>query len=178
MAGIVRSCTPHPDNLIPGGIDLPDELSPNGTKHYENAMKTLVIPEGVKGFVSDFLCHWAVTEKFVLPESLQFIGGADVYSDGSDSPHNVFAGCYLPEVVLPGRLQCLGFFAFGRSHIRKLIVPPTVKSPYLRQFKDSTIEELYLSKSALDAFCQLGINEEYGFYQNFFVHCKCRIIPY
>ncbi|MDE5685677.1 MAG: leucine-rich repeat domain-containing protein [Paramuribaculum sp.] len=168
--GIVNSFTPSPENIIKDGFDAPDGW--NGNKvHHPNAIKTLIIPEGVKGFSGHFLTGWAVTKSVVFPDSLQSIGKHD-----SDSC--VFSGCYLPEVVLPKSLKCLGAYAFGNCHIKKLVVPPTVRSRYNRQFKDSTIEELYLPKIILERGKITIGNQDHGFYLNFYIQCHCNIIEY
>ena len=107
----------------------------------------------------------------VLPDSVLSIGEEN--SEGC-----VFAKCYLTEIILPATLKCLGAYAFGHCYIKKLIVPPTVKSKYNRQFKDSTIEELFLPKVVLERESTSIGSEDYGFYQNFRVHCDCNIIEY
>lgn len=170
IGGIVYSFTPNPDNIIEGGIDAPDGWC-NGVRHYDNAIKTLIVPEGIKGFIGYFLRGWAITETVDFPDSLLSIGEEN--GEGC-----VFSDCYLPEIVLPGALKCLGVYAFGHSYIRKLTVAPTVKSKYNRQFKDSTIEELYLPKVILEEQSLSINNEDYTFYRNFYMHCHCNIIGY
>lgn len=158
---------PNPDNVIKGGIDAPQAWD-GGIKHYENAVRNLVIPGGIKSFASYFFMNWAVTELFTLPDSVEYTG------DENDSVC-VFSNCFLPEVRLPGSIKLLGNFAFGSSCIKKLVVDPAIKSKYLRQFKDSTIEELYLPGSIVNL---RNSDEIYVFYSNFYVHCKCHIIEY
>ncbi|MEZ3591322.1 MAG: leucine-rich repeat domain-containing protein [Muribaculaceae bacterium] len=153
--------------MISGGIDLPGAWC-DGIRHYENAVKSLIVPDGVKGFADEFLRGWAVTESFILPNTIKSIEGNNIGC--------VFADCYLPEVKLPESTICLGTFAFGHAYIRKLVVPLSVKSEYRRQFKDTTIEELYLPKAGLEALKQS--NRDYEFYRNFYCHCKCNIIEY
>ena len=58
------------------------------------------------------------------------------------------------------------------------MVPPTVKSKYNRQFKDSTIEKLYLPKVILKEQVISIDREDYAFYKNFYMHCHCNIIEY
>lgn len=166
---IVNSFIPNPENIIKGGIDAPDGWS-EGVRHYNNAIKTLIVPKGVKGFTDHFLRGWAVTESMVLSDSVLSIGQ-------ENGVGCVFANCYFPEIILPDTLKCLGAYAFGHCYIKKLIVPPTVKSKYNRQFKDSTIEELYLPKVVLE-WEYTSIESAYGYYHNFHVHCNCNIIKY
>lgn len=169
VGGIVFSFVPASDNVIPGGIDAPgvrgDEI-----RHYDNAVKTLIVPDGVKGFADGFLEEWAVTDSVVFPDSLESIGTLD--GEGC-----AFACCFLPEIVLPSSLKVIGTYAFGGSRIRRLVVDPANRSKYARQFKDSAIDELLLPKESLEAR-HTASAEEYGFIGNFYAHCRCRIIEY
>lgn len=166
---------PSPDNVIPGGIDARDAWSwSEKTIHYSKAIRTFIVPHGIKRIPDGFMNRYAVTESVVFPDSLQSIGT----EDGSIGSCGSFAGCSLPEIVLPESLKVLGNYAFGHCHIEKLVVNPANKSKYNRQFKDSTIKELYLPKSILETR-QISIGStDYGFYHNFFIHCDCTIIEY
>ncbi|MCR4854328.1 MAG: leucine-rich repeat domain-containing protein [Prevotella sp.] len=101
----------------------------------------LVVPEGVKGFADDFFRGIEVKERFTLPNRLLYIGNSchDPNSYGC-----VFAECRLPEVRIPNTVIELGAFAFGDSHIDYLRIPSSIRSPYLRQFKDCSISTLSL----------------------------------
>lgn len=170
VEGIVHSFSPNPRNIFKDGIEAPVGWG-DGVRHYEKAIKTLIIPEGVKGFADHFMMGWAITESVVLPDSLVSIGKED--GEGC-----VFGKCYLPEIILPQGIKCLGPYAFGNCYIKKLTVPATIRSKYNRQFKDSTIEQLYLPKVILES-PELSIEgDAYGFYRNFFIHCHCHIVPY
>lgn len=169
IGGTVVGFTPAADNVIAAGFDAPDGWS-DMLRHHDKAIKTLIVPEGVKGFSAEFLENWAVTEQLVFPSTLVSIG--------TDEAYNVFARCYLPEITLPPSVKIIGKFAFGHTYIKKLIVASTNTSPYNRQFKDSTIEQLFLPKSVLETNrASIGDNE-YGFYANFYIHCECNIIAY
>ncbi len=169
MGGEVDSFTPASHNVIEGGVDAPETWG-GGMRHHEKAVRTLIVPSGVRSFSEVFLQYWAVTDLFILPDTIEAIG---------DESHagGAFANCFLPEVILPPSLRCIGKFAFGRSYIKRLVVRETTKSPYLRQFKDSTIEQLYLPKNVLDKY-RTRMEDDYDFYRNFFVHCHCNIIEY
>lgn len=169
IGGIVHSFTPSADNIIEGGIDAPDGHT-DEIRHYDHAIRTLFVPEGVKGFAKEFLMGWAVTQEAAFPDTLTAIGTDDAY--------NVFSGCFLPEIILPPSVKEIGCFAFGHSYIKKLVVSRANKSKYKRQFKDSTIEKLYLPKDILESGKATIDNESYGFYANFHIHCKCNIIAY
>lgn len=169
IGGAVFSFIPHSDNVIEGGIDTPGAWSEK-TTHHDNAIRSLIVPEGVTGFADGFLTGWAITETVIFPKTLKSIG--------TDHGHNCFAGCYLPEIILPESVNCLGNYAFGHSYIQKLVIHPNNKSPYRRQFKDSTIKELYLPKEVLELLESSIGGEDYTFYRNFYVHCHCAIIEY
>lgn len=165
IGGIVHSFDPHWKNLIREGI--------NARAGIEQAFRTLIVPEGVVGFVDGFLPHTAITDRVIFPTSLISIGT----ETGASGPGGAFVGCYLPDVELPGSIRCLGFYAFAGCHIKSLTVNPAITSKHCRQFKDSTIETLRLSKAALELFRSSG-NDEYRFYGNFYAHCKCNIIEF
>lgn len=169
IGGTVVGFTPAADNVIAAGFDAPDGWS-DMLRHHDKAIKTLIVPEGVKGFAAEFLMGWAVTKKVTFPDTLTAIG--------TDEARNVFARCFLPEINLPPSVKEIGLFAFGHSFIKKLVVNRANKSKYNRQFKDSTIEQLFLPKSVLETNrASIGDND-YGFYANFYIHCECNIIAY
>lgn len=105
-------------------------------------IRTFIVPEGVTGFVSDFMRHTRVIEKFELPISLLSIGNNSF--DIKHGIHSVFANCILPSVIIPKSVKEIGVFAFGHSLIETLQLPVSLRSPYGRQFKDSHIETLVL----------------------------------
>ena len=105
-------------------------------------IRTFIVPEGVKGFVSDFMRHTRVIEKFKLPNSLLSIGNNSF--DIENGIHCVFANCILPSVIIPKSVKEIGVFAFGSSRIETLQLPTSLRSPYGRQFKDSYIDTLVL----------------------------------
>lgn len=170
IEGIVINFTPNPNNVIPGGIDAPDGWS-GEIIHYDNAIRSLIVPDGIKGFGDEFLRGWAITESVVFPDSLLYIGT-------EDGVGGTFANCFLPEIVLPESLKIIGNFAFGHCYIEKLVVNPANKSKNNRQFKDSTIKKLYLPKKILEGQNTSMESIDYGFYRNFFVHCHCNRIEY
>lgn len=114
----------------------------NYTYTTHKSIRTMVIPSGVKGFVSDFMRGVRVTERFELPEGLERIGNNSF--DINKEEHCVFANCILPSVVIPRSVKEIGNFAFGHTHIESLQLPDTLRSPYGRQFKDSYIGILRL----------------------------------
>lgn len=108
------------------------------------SIRTFVVPEGIKGFKSDFLRGIRVIERFELPESLVRIGNNSFHLESEETC--VFANCILPEVVIPETVCEIGVFAFGHSDIEILQFPVSLRSPYGRQFKDSHIGKLRLPK--------------------------------
>ena len=166
--GIVQRFEPTSFNLIEGGIYAPQDNG-NDMKHYELAVKTLIVPNGIKGFCDNFFRDGAVTDIFILPDSLESIGTNDLNSKGC-----VFAKSFLPEVVIPGNVKILGIYCFGGACIDKLVIRETTESPYLRQFKDARIKELYLPHSVISG----NKDGDYDFYRNFSNHCNCRVIEY
>lgn len=170
LGGIAHTFTPTAGNIVGGGLRAPAAKA-GGDIHYEKAVRTFVVPHGVRGFCDRFMQGWAVTERFVLPETVESIGSMDAAG-------NVFAGCYLPEVVLPASLKSLGLYAFSGSYIRRLVVDAANRSPYGRQFKDSAIGQLCLPHRELELYRNGADEAAYGFYRNFFVHCRCTVTEY
>lgn len=132
--GVVQRFEPSNGNLPKDEVTT---LSGNYIYETSKSVRTLVIPEGVKGFASDFMRETKVTERFVLPEGLLRIGkNGHGIADGEQC---VFANCILPTVAIPPSVRTLGNFAFGHTHIKTLQLPASLRSPYGRQFKDSHI---------------------------------------
>lgn len=161
--GIALQFRPFQHNVVQDGVEL------DGVAH--KAVKTLIVPSGIKGFATDFCANLAVEDIFFLPDSIECIG------NDSDNGYNVFAGMVLPEVFIPESVKIIGKYAFCRSHIKKLVFREKTQSPYLRQFKDSTIDKVYLPKENIKK-SHGDIYDKYGFYRNFYVHCNCEIIEY
>lgn len=140
--GIALSFEPSKDNEL---IIEDTEFQKN---YYANkisrTIRTFIVPEGVKGFVSNFLRGVRVIEKFEFPDGLLSIG--NISSDLTHEQHCVFANCILPSVSIPESVKEIGNFAFGHSLIDTLQFPPSLRSPYGRQFKDSHIGTLILPK--------------------------------
>lgn len=156
--GIVQRFEPAKDNPF---IEEEAEFNGNYTYKTQKSIRTMVIPNGVKGFVSDFMRGVRVTERFELPEGLERIGNNSFDIDTEESC--VFANCILPSVIIPQSVQEIGNFAFGHSHIEVLQLPVSLHSPYGRQFKDSYIGTLRLphewkNKVSLDDDGHLSVN--------------------
>ena len=143
--GIVQHFDPAEDNPF---FDEETEHNDNYTFKTDKSIRTLIIPKGVKGFVSNFMRGVRVTERFELPEGLISIG-KNSFDIGTDESCG-FANCVLPSVVIPQSVQEIGVFAFGHTRIKSLQLPATLRSPYGRQFKDSCIELLRLPKEWKD----------------------------
>lgn len=137
--GIVQSFEPSEGNPL---FDEKTELNENYIYCTQRSIRTFVVPDGVKGFVSGFMLGVRVTERFELPEGLINIGN-NLY-DIKEGVHDVFADCILPTVVIPQSVKEIGIFAFGHTHIESLQLPASLYSPYGRQFKDSYIGTLRL----------------------------------
>ena len=137
--GIALRFEPAEDNLF---LDEETEHHDNYTYATRKSIRTMVIPNGVRGFVSDFMRGVRVTERFELPEGLISIGNNSFDIDTEESC--VFANCILPSVIIPPSVVEIGYFAFGHTHIETLQFPASLRSPYGRQFKDSYIRLLRL----------------------------------
>ena len=137
--GVAQRFEPVEDNSF---IDEKTEQNDNYTHSTEKSIRTFIVPDGVKGFVSDFMRGVRVTERFELPEGVERIGNNSF--DINKEEHCAFANCILPSVVIPRSVKEIGNFAFGHSHIESLQLPETLQSPYGRQFKDSYIGTLRL----------------------------------
>ena len=165
--GIALSFEPSKDNEL---IIEDTEFQKN---YYANkisrTIRTFIVPEGVKGFVSEFMRHTRVIEKFKLPNSLLSIGNNSF--DIGNEIYCVFANCILPSVSIPESVKEIGNFAFGHSLIDTLQFPPSLRSPYGRQFKDSHIGTLILPKEwentvSLNEDCSLNValdHENFGY---------------
>ena len=138
--GIALSFEPSKDNeyIID---DIEFEKNPYANM-ISRTIRTFIVPEGVKGFVSEFMRDTRVIEKFKLPNSLLSIGNNSF--DIENGIHCVFANCILPSVIIPKSVKEIGEFAFGSSRIETLQLPTSLRSPYGRQFKDSYIDTLVL----------------------------------
>lgn len=139
----------------------------------KKSIRHLIVPEGVKGFVSDFMRGVRVLERISLPEGLLSIGN-NTHEFVTNDAHCVFADCILPTVVIPESVKELGPFAFGGTHIDCLQLPESLHSPYCRQFKDSFIGTLRLPKEwkhgvSLDKYGRLHLtgwwfnDDQYGY---------------
>lgn len=135
--GIVEHFEPSIDN------PFIDERTEKGSVVTQKSIRSLIVPEGVRGFVSEFMRRVRVLERFELPNGLLCIGNNSFSIE--DEQHCVFANCILPSVVIPETVQVIGDFAFGGSHIDCLQLPATLRSEYGRQFKDGYIGVLKLS---------------------------------
>ena len=164
--GIALSFEPSKDNEL---IIEDTEFQKNYFYHTNKTLRTFIVPEGVKGFVSDFLRDVRVIEKFEFPDGLLSIG--NMSSGLAHKQHCVFANCILPSVSIPESVKEIGNFAFGHSLIDTLQFPPSLRSPYGRQFKDSHIGTLILPKEwentvSLNEDCSLNValgHENFGY---------------
>lgn len=137
--GIVQSFEPSEGNPF---FDEKTELNGNYIYCTHRSIRTLIVPDSVKGFAPDFMRGFRVIERFELPEGLISIGNNS--SDIKEGVHDVFADCILPTVIIPPSVKEMGIFAFGHTHIESLQLPASLHSPYGRQFKDSYIRTLRL----------------------------------
>jgi len=156
--GIVQRFEPAGGNPF---IEEEAGFNDHYTYKTHKSIRTLVVPNGVRGFVSDFMRGVRVTERFELPEGLERIGNNSF--DINIEEHCVFANCILPSVVIPQSVKEIGNFAFGHTHIESLQLPDTLRSPYGRQFKDSYIGILRLPHEwkgmiSLDDYGHLSMN--------------------
>ena len=166
--GIAMRFEPAGDNPF---VEEEAEFNDNYTYTTYKSIRTLVIPNGVRGFVSDFMRGVRVTERFELPEGLERVGNNSF--DINIEEQCVFANCILPSVVIPQSVKEIGNFAFGHTHIESLQLPETLRSPYGRQFKDSYIGTLRLpnewkGQMSLDKYNRLCVadsldSESFGY---------------
>lgn len=141
--GIVQRFEPKEDNPF---IDEKTEFRKNYSTITYKSIRTFIVPQGVKGFVSDFMRYTRVIERFELPEGLLCLGNNHNPFDINTTCYCVFADCILPTVVIPESVKEIGRYAFGTSHIGCLQLPKTIHSPSGRQFYDSFIGTLRLPK--------------------------------
>lgn len=104
--------------------------------YYRPCVHTLIIPEGVTSFEREFFRDGLVNDIIRFPSTLKQIG--------SDYEDCVFAGSFLPEVIIPRTVKMIGRFAFGASHIKRLVFEDDIQCIYLRQFKESVVDELVI----------------------------------
>lgn len=142
--GIVHRFEPLEDNPF---IDEKTEFRKNYYTITYKSIRTFIVPQGVKGFVSDFMRSTRVLERFELPDGLLSLGNNLYDPNNFNKECNcVFADCILPTVVIPESVKEIGRYAFGTSHIDCLQLPKTLHSPIGRQFYDSFIGTLRLPK--------------------------------
>ena len=166
--GVVQRFIPADDNPF---VDEEIEVTSNYTYITDKSIRTFIVPQGVKGFISGFMRHTRVLKRFELPDSLLSLGNNSF--DINTACNGVFADCILPTVVIPESVKEIGDFAFGKSHIDCLQLPKTLHSPIGRQFCDSFIGTLRLPKewehgvslveSVLRFSGRLLDNEKYGY---------------
>jgi len=166
--GVVQRFIPADDNPF---VDEEIEVTSNYTYMTYKSIRTFIVPKGVKGFISSFMRHTRVLERFELPDGLLSLGNNSF--DINTGCNCVFANCILPTVVIPESVKEIGIFAFGHSHIDCLQLPKTLHSPIGRQFCDSFIGTLRLPKewehgvslveSVLRFSGRLLDNEKYGY---------------
>lgn len=125
--GVLQSFCCSPENNA-------DNCSPQDTKK----LYTLHIPEGVTVLEEEAFRYYTVLDELTLPDSLRQVHGC------------VLANCRLPDVVIPKTLETLGAFAFGHSSLRSLRLPENAAWEYARQFKESSIGILYISRKYRD----------------------------
>ena len=152
--GIVQSFEPAADNPF---IDEETVIEEGGSYSTCKSIRSLIVPEGVRGFVGGFMRYTRILERFELPEGLLSLGNNSF--DYNTECSSVFANCILPSVIIPDSVIEIGLFAFGHSHIDSLQLPESLHSPYGRQFKDSYIGTLLLPKK-WDGGVNLGNNGE------------------
>lgn len=149
--GMLASFQPSVNNpIIEEKIDEPGAYYGYVIK---KSIQHLIIPKGVRGFSDDMFRDITVRERLELPDGLESIGNTNL-----DSMFHgcVLSHCELPEVIIPESVKELGIFAFGSSRIDYLRIPLGIKSPYLRQFKDSQIGTLCLPNKWKESFSLEG----------------------
>ncbi len=117
----------------------------------------LIIPEGVKSFASDSFRSYKVTGSLILPQSLESIGTESI-AFGDSGQVCVFANCILSKVTIPNNVKELGNFAFGHTYIEELVLPDSIRSTYLRQFKDGHVKRLVMP----EIYREIPKGEEFG----------------
>lgn len=159
--GTILALEPFGNNLYiePQKIDNPWQLYK--TKDIIH-LETLIVPEGVKQFPAEFIRRYHIDSKIIFPSTLEAIGDIK-WDDKHSECHSVLADTHLPEVIIPKSVTMIGTFAFGNSHIKKLVFENIISSEYARQFKDSRIDELVIPKTMW---------ESDGIARNFKIHCR------
>lgn len=97
----------------------------------------LNIPEGVTAIPSEMFQEYVVHMKITFPKSLRCIGVG--YGRGS-----AFRYSWLPDLVLPEKLEALGDYAFATTVIRSVTIPhdpQNILPLQARQFFGSDIRE-------------------------------------
>lgn len=163
IAGILLSFTPSKDNPV-HYTEVENELNPYQPVQIEKEphLDTLIIPEGVKSLPAEFMRGYHIDSKLVFPETLESMGDIR-WDDMTNECHCVLANTHLPEVIMPESVKMIGTFAFGHSHIKRLVFENAINCEYARQFKDSHIDELVIPKAMW---------ESDGIARNFKIHCN------
>ncbi len=163
IAGRLLSFTPSENNPI-HYTEVEHVLNPYLPVQIEKEphLDTLIIPEGVKSLLAEFMRGYHIDSKIVFPETLESMGDIR-WDDMTNECHCVLANTYLPEVIIPKSVKMIGSFAFGNSHIKRLVFENAINCKYARQFKDSRIDELIIPKVMW---------ESDGIARNFKIHCN------
>ena len=91
--------------------------------HYNNAVKSVEISEGITGIGNSNFSNMSAIETVKLPDSIKTIG------------KKAFDSCYrVNEIILPESLEEIGEWAFANSGIKEITIPKGIKIIETRTF--------------------------------------------
>lgn len=91
--------------------------------HYNNAVKSVEISEGITGIGNSNFSDMSAIETVKIPDSIKTIG------------NNAFSSCYrVNEIILPENLEAIGEWAFANSGIKEITIPNGIKIIEARTF--------------------------------------------
>lgn len=165
---ICRHSTKTNENIL---IEfIPNETNLIELDNNRMTVRRLIIPNGIQHFCDDCLRYIEVRDEIILPEGLLSIGSD--YAPGVTGC--VFANSILPNVKIPDSVHTIGVFAFGKSYIKRLILPKGIESKYGRQFKAAHIETLCVPKEEWEDKLTLNpfSNNRRGYKRRFFAETQ------
>ena len=112
-------------------VKLPSTLSAISYRcFFKNALREVLIPEGVKKINDYAFAYNRVLSSAGLPETLEEIGSA------------AFQGNAITEISLPGKLRSIGGRAFCDNRLRELDVPESVERIDYSAFATNQLERI------------------------------------
>ena len=132
-------------------------------------LKSVIIPEGIRGIGDEAFMGCRNLEDVVLPSTLRFIGQMAFFESGlktinipegiTEFEFGTFKGCWrLKDVTFPSTLEFIQRDAFRECRFNKIIIPASIKLISSEAFYDAYINEImFLTKDPYTIKCDPNI---------------------